>query len=123
MTGAGTSTSSTWPSGRSTSVAVWAEGFGNFDPAQPLPAAAVIAADLTDWRYQPPLNAVAIENNKAAFEWGRQAAQRPLEVQKRVQPGQIIEFKKRETVESKNVAGINDYWNSGTWNYSFTFLK
>ena len=47
--------------GAAGSVAVWAEGFGNFDPAQPLPAAAVIAADLTDWRYQPPLNAVAID--------------------------------------------------------------
>jgi indolepyruvate ferredoxin oxidoreductase len=46
------------------------------------------------------LNAVAVDNNKAAFEWGRQAAQRPVELQKRVQPGQIIEFKKRDTVES-----------------------
>ncbi len=39
-------------------------------------------------------------NNKAAFEWGRQAAVRPEELQKRVRPGQVIEFKKRETVES-----------------------
>ncbi|MBT2322296.1 indolepyruvate ferredoxin oxidoreductase family protein [Variovorax paradoxus] len=46
------------------------------------------------------LNAVAIENNKAAFEWGRQAAERPLEVQKHVSPGQVIEFKKHETVEN-----------------------
>jgi indolepyruvate ferredoxin oxidoreductase len=46
------------------------------------------------------LNAVAIENNKAAFEWGRQAAQRPDALQKRVSPGQVIEFKKRDTVES-----------------------
>ncbi|CAN7676527.1 indolepyruvate ferredoxin oxidoreductase family protein [Variovorax sp. LjRoot290] len=46
------------------------------------------------------LNAVAIENNKAAFEWGRQAAQRPEALQKRVSPGQVIEFKKRDTVES-----------------------
>ncbi|MDP3835265.1 MAG: 2-oxoacid:acceptor oxidoreductase family protein, partial [Hydrogenophaga sp.] len=34
------------------------------------------------------LNAVAIENNKTAFEWGRQAAVRPDELQKRVRPGQ-----------------------------------
>ncbi|VTU38926.1 2-oxoacid ferredoxin oxidoreductase [Variovorax sp. PBL-H6] len=46
------------------------------------------------------LNAVAIENNKAAFEWGRQAAQRPEELRKRVAPGQVVEFKKRETVEN-----------------------
>lgn len=46
------------------------------------------------------LNAVAVENNKAAFAWGRQAAVRPDELQKRLRPGQVIEFKKRETVES-----------------------
>ncbi|HET7836783.1 MAG TPA: indolepyruvate ferredoxin oxidoreductase family protein [Variovorax sp.] len=46
------------------------------------------------------LNAVAIDNNKQAFEWGRQAAERPAELQKRVQPGQVIEFKRRETVEA-----------------------
>ncbi|HEY2255623.1 MAG TPA: indolepyruvate ferredoxin oxidoreductase family protein [Variovorax sp.] len=46
------------------------------------------------------LNAVAVDNNKAAFEWGRQAAERLGELQKRVQPGQVIEFKKRETLDS-----------------------
>ncbi|MGK6308084.1 indolepyruvate ferredoxin oxidoreductase family protein [Variovorax sp. DT-64] len=46
------------------------------------------------------LNAVAVENNKAAFEWGRQAAQRPEELRKRISPGQIVEFKKRDTVEN-----------------------
>jgi indolepyruvate ferredoxin oxidoreductase len=46
------------------------------------------------------LNAVAVENNKTAFEWGRQAAVRPDEVQKRVRPGQVIEFKKRDSVDS-----------------------
>ncbi|KWT85683.1 MULTISPECIES: indolepyruvate ferredoxin oxidoreductase family protein [unclassified Variovorax] len=46
------------------------------------------------------LNAVAVENNKAAFEWGRQAAQRPEELRKRVSPGQVVEFKKRDTVEN-----------------------
>ena len=43
------------------SLAVWADGFGNFDPTQPLPASAVIAADQTDWFYHPPLNSVAID--------------------------------------------------------------
>ncbi|MDR6854030.1 indolepyruvate ferredoxin oxidoreductase family protein [Variovorax guangxiensis] len=46
------------------------------------------------------LNAVAVDNNKTAFEWGRQAAQRPEELRKRVSPGQVVEFKKRDTVES-----------------------
>jgi len=46
------------------------------------------------------LNNVAIENNKTAFEWGRRAAHDHAAVQKLVSPGQVIEFKKRETVES-----------------------
>ncbi|RYF74530.1 MAG: indolepyruvate ferredoxin oxidoreductase family protein, partial [Comamonadaceae bacterium] len=46
------------------------------------------------------LNNVAIENNKTAFEWGRRAAHDLVSVQKLVTPGQVIEFKKRETVES-----------------------
>ena len=45
------------------------------------------------------LNNVAIENNKTAFEWGRRAAHDLASVQKLVSPGQVIEFKKRETVE------------------------
>ena len=46
------------------------------------------------------LNAVAVENNKAAFEWGRQAAHDRARVEALLSPGQIVEFKKRETVES-----------------------
>jgi indolepyruvate ferredoxin oxidoreductase len=46
------------------------------------------------------LNAVAVENNKAAFEWGRQAAHDRPRVEALLSPGQIVEFKKRETVES-----------------------
>lgn len=46
------------------------------------------------------LNAVAVENNKAAFEWGRRAAHDRASVEKLASPGQVIEFKKRETVES-----------------------
>jgi len=46
------------------------------------------------------LNNVAIENNKTAFEWGRRAAHDLAAVQKLVAPGHVIEFKKRETVES-----------------------
>jgi indolepyruvate ferredoxin oxidoreductase len=46
------------------------------------------------------LNAVAVENNKTAFEWGRQAAHDRARVEALLLPGQIVEFKKRETVES-----------------------
>jgi indolepyruvate ferredoxin oxidoreductase len=61
------------------------------------------------------LNAVAIENNKSAFEWGRQAAVRPDELQKRVRPGQVIEFKKRESVDSlvaRRVEFLTGYQNA-----------
>ncbi len=46
------------------------------------------------------LNAVAVDNNKAAFEWGRRAAHDPASVAALVAPpAQVIEFKKRETVD------------------------
>lgn len=47
------------------------------------------------------LNGVAVENNKAAFEWGRRAAHDPARIAALMAPSaQVIEFKKRETVES-----------------------
>ncbi len=46
------------------------------------------------------LNGVAVENNKAAFEWGRQAAHNPEAVEKLVTPAQVVELRKRETLES-----------------------
>ncbi len=46
------------------------------------------------------LNAVAVEANKAAFEWGRQAAQDWARVQALLTPAQTIQFQPRETVES-----------------------
>jgi len=61
------------------------------------------------------LNAVAVDNNKAAFEWGRQAAQRPEELQKRVQPGQVIEFKKRDSIDTlvaRRVEFLTGYQNA-----------
>ncbi|MDM0115331.1 indolepyruvate ferredoxin oxidoreductase family protein [Variovorax sp. J22R133] len=61
------------------------------------------------------LNAVAIENNKTAFEWGRRAAANLAAVQKLVTPGQVIEFKKRETVESlvtRRVEFLTGYQNA-----------
>ncbi|RZI98983.1 MAG: indolepyruvate ferredoxin oxidoreductase family protein, partial [Haliea sp.] len=46
------------------------------------------------------LNAVAVDANKAAFAWGRQAANNPSAFGALVKPGQVIEFKKRETLET-----------------------
>ena len=46
------------------------------------------------------LNAVAIEANKAAFTWGRHAANNAASFASLVKPGQVIEFKKRETLDS-----------------------
>jgi peptide/nickel transport system substrate-binding protein len=33
------------------------------------------------------------------------------------------QWAKEPYIESKDVAGVNQYWNSGTWDYSFTSLK
>jgi indolepyruvate ferredoxin oxidoreductase len=45
------------------------------------------------------LNGVAVENNKAAFAWGRRAAHDWASVESLLAPAQVIEFKKRETLE------------------------
>jgi indolepyruvate ferredoxin oxidoreductase len=63
------------------------------------------------------LNAVAVENNKAAFEWGRRAAHDPASVASLLAPaGQVIEFKKRETLDSviaRRVEFLTAYQNAG----------
>jgi indolepyruvate ferredoxin oxidoreductase len=46
------------------------------------------------------LNAVAVDNNKVAFEWGRRAAHDPASVEALYAQAQVIAFKKRETLES-----------------------
>jgi peptide/nickel transport system substrate-binding protein len=33
------------------------------------------------------------------------------------------QWAKEPYIESKDVAGVNEYWNAGTWDYSFTSLK
>ncbi len=33
------------------------------------------------------------------------------------------EWEKQPYIESKNVEGVDQYWNSGTWDYAFTSLK
>jgi ABC-type transport system substrate-binding protein len=33
------------------------------------------------------------------------------------------QWSKEPYIESKDVSGVNEYWNSGTWDYSYTSLK
>ena len=47
--------------GEDKSLAIWAEGWAGFDPKQPVPAEAIIPADLSDWRYEPPLKHIAVD--------------------------------------------------------------
>ena len=61
------------------------------------------------------LNAVAVEQNKAAFEWGRQAAHDWAMVQRQMAPAQVIELRKRETVETivaRRVEFLTGYQNA-----------
>jgi len=44
------------------------------------------------------LNAVAVEQNKAAFEWGRRAAHNWASVQATLNPWQVVSFARKETV-------------------------
>jgi len=63
------------------------------------------------------LNEVAVENNKAAFEWGRRAAHDPQGVAALLAPAaQVIEFRKRETLDSlvaRRVEFLTAYQNAG----------
>jgi len=63
------------------------------------------------------LNGVQIENNKAAFEWGRRAAAEPKEVRALVRTGQVIELVKRSTnlddLIAKRVEFLTDYQSAG----------
>ncbi len=61
------------------------------------------------------LNNVAIEANKTAFAWGRQAAVRPEAVRALAEPGQVIAFTPRETLETlvkRRAAFLADYQNA-----------
>jgi indolepyruvate ferredoxin oxidoreductase len=46
------------------------------------------------------LNGVTVDKNKAAFEWGRRAAHDWAGVEKLLAPAQVVEFKKRDTLET-----------------------
>ncbi len=61
------------------------------------------------------LNAVAVDNNKTAFEWGRRAAHDWASVEKQMAPAQVVEFKKRETLETviaRRVEFLTGYQNA-----------
>jgi indolepyruvate ferredoxin oxidoreductase len=63
------------------------------------------------------LNAVAVDNNKAAFAWGRQAALDWPAVQKLLNPGQVITFTPRHThsvdeLVAKRVEFLTGYQNA-----------
>ncbi len=47
--------------GEDRSLAIWAEQWAGYDPQSPLPASALIVADLSDWRYKPTRGKVAID--------------------------------------------------------------
>jgi indolepyruvate ferredoxin oxidoreductase len=46
------------------------------------------------------LNDVQVKNNLAAFEWGRHAAHQLNALMKSIQPAQVVQFKKRESLET-----------------------
>jgi indolepyruvate ferredoxin oxidoreductase len=61
------------------------------------------------------LNGVAVENNKTAFEWGRRAAHDWGAVEKLLGGAQVIEFKKRESLETllaRRVEFLTGYQNA-----------
>ncbi|WP_114971651.1 indolepyruvate ferredoxin oxidoreductase family protein [Rhodoferax ferrireducens] len=61
------------------------------------------------------LNAVAVDNNKAAFEWGRRAAHDRAAFDKVLNPGQVVAFTKRTPLNemiAKRVEFLTAYQNA-----------
>ncbi len=61
------------------------------------------------------LNAVAVGNNKAAFDWGRRAAHEGAAFAQRVNPGQVVAFVKRTSLDdmlAKRVEFLTAYQNA-----------
>jgi indolepyruvate ferredoxin oxidoreductase len=61
------------------------------------------------------LNGVTVDKNKAAFEWGRRAANDWPSVEKLLAPAQVIEFKKRDTLAAlveRRVEFLTQYQNA-----------
>ena len=72
------------------------------------------------------LNGVQVENNKAAFAWGRSCAHSPASVEALSQPsGQVIQITKKPTLEailSERAAFLIDYQNAEYAAYYRVFL-
>ena len=69
------------------------------------------------------LNGVQVQNNQTAFEWGRHAAHDAAAVLRVLAPSQVIEFKKRETLDTlieRRVAYLTDYQNAA---YAQSYLR
>jgi indolepyruvate ferredoxin oxidoreductase len=61
------------------------------------------------------LNAVAVERNKTAFEWGRRAAHEGAAFERLLKPGQVIQFTPRTPLDaliSKRVEFLTAYQNA-----------
>ena len=54
-------------------LAIWADGWSDFDSKTPIPASRIIPADLTDWLYRPRHNHVALDPQlgRIAFPQGQ----------------------------------------------------
>jgi indolepyruvate ferredoxin oxidoreductase len=71
------------------------------------------------------LNDVQVHNNQTAFEWGRHAAHDAAAVQRILAPSQVIEFKKRESIDTvieRRVAFLTDYQNAAYAQNYLAFL-
>jgi indolepyruvate ferredoxin oxidoreductase len=69
------------------------------------------------------LNGVQVQNNQTAFEWGRHAAHDAASVQRFMAPSQVIEFKKRDNLDTlieRRVAFLSDYQNAA---YAQRYLR
>ncbi|MBZ5506413.1 MAG: hypothetical protein LAO78_13210 [Acidobacteriia bacterium] len=53
--------------GKDRSFAIWAEGWANLGPDEPVPADCIIPADLSDWHYVPLRNQVAVDTVLGRF--------------------------------------------------------
>jgi indolepyruvate ferredoxin oxidoreductase len=72
------------------------------------------------------LNGVAVDNNKAAFAWGRRAAHDWAAVESLLAPAQVVEFKKRETLETlvaRRVEFLTAYQNSAYADSYHSFVE
>ena len=52
---------STYFYGEDKGLAIWAKGWSDCDPAKPVPASRILPADLSDWRYRPKQNHIAVD--------------------------------------------------------------